>query len=96
MTNLVRPTSIPSHIPHIWPLPFHVSKADSAQVLTQTVERIIRPSDDPEPSSQVEHGLYIVRGDNVSVVGMVDEPLDESIDWTQVRGEVIGSVKHSH
>jgi U6 snRNA-associated Sm-like protein LSm8 len=40
--------------------------------------------------------LYIVRGDNVSVVGMVDEPLDESIDWTQVRGEVIGSVKHSH
>lgn len=65
------------------------------QVLSQTIERIIRPPDDPESSSEVSHGLYLIRGDNVAVVGMVDEPLDDSISWTEVRGAVIGGVKHS-
>jgi len=64
-------------------------------VLTQTQERIIRPHDDPEPSSEVAHGLYLVRGDNVVIVGLVDEELDESINWTEVRGNVIGGLKHS-
>jgi U6 snRNA-associated Sm-like protein LSm8 len=63
-------------------------------VLSSTIERVIRPVDDPEPSSQAEHGLYVVRGDNVVVCGVVDEELDKSIDWTKVRGEVIGSTKH--
>lgn len=63
-------------------------------VLNETVERIIRPADDPEPSSQVSHGLYLVRGDNITICGLVDEELDNSIDWDKVRGEVIGSTKH--
>lgn len=29
------------------------------------------------------------------MVGLVDEQLDESINWTEVRGAVIGGVKHS-
>lgn len=69
--------------------------ANSKKVLGQTSERIIRPHDDDEPSSEVQHGLYIVRGDNVTVVGLVDEELDESINWNEVRGAVIGGVKHS-
>lgn len=69
--------------------------ANVKKVLGQTTERIIRPHDDEEPSSEVEHGLYIVRGDNVTVVGLVDEELDESINWNEVRGAVIGGVKHS-
>ncbi|KAK0104675.1 hypothetical protein ONS95_004949 [Cadophora gregata] len=64
-------------------------------VLSQTIERIIRPPDDPEPSSEVPHGLYLIRGDNVAVVGLVNEELDDSIDWLQVRGAVVGGVKHS-
>jgi len=64
-------------------------------VLSQTHERIIRPLDDPEPSSEVQHGLYLIRGDNVAVVGLVDEELDESINWLEVRGAVVGGVKHS-
>ncbi|KAK2626156.1 hypothetical protein QTJ16_004418 [Diplocarpon rosae] len=64
-------------------------------VLSQTIERIIRPPDDPEPSSEVPHGLYLIRGDNVAVVGLVEEELDDSIDWLQVRGAVVGGVKHS-
>lgn len=29
------------------------------------------------------------------MVGLVDEELDDSIDWLQVRGAVVGGVKHS-
>jgi U6 snRNA-associated Sm-like protein LSm8 len=66
-----------------------------SQVLSQTIERIIRPPEDPEASSETSHGLYLIRGDNVAVVGLVDEEIDDSIDWAQVKGAVIGTVKHS-
>ncbi|CAN8098823.1 unnamed protein product [Discula destructiva] len=64
-------------------------------VLQGAVERVIRPAEDDEPSQEVPLGLYIIRGDNVCVVGLVDEPLDESINWAEVRGAAIGSTKHS-
>ena len=63
-------------------------------VLSNTIERIIRPYDDPEPSSQVSHGLYLVRGDNITICGLIDEDLDASIDWEKVRGSVIGGTYH--
>ena len=28
------------------------------------------------------------------VCGLVDEELDEKIDWAKVRGDVIGGIKH--
>jgi U6 snRNA-associated Sm-like protein LSm8 len=64
-------------------------------VLSHTIERIIRPPSDPEPSSEVEHGLYLVRGDNVAVVGLVDEEMDASINWGEVRGGVISGCKNA-
>ncbi|KAF2405295.1 Sm-like ribonucleoprotein [Trichodelitschia bisporula] len=64
-------------------------------VLQDTVERIVRPVDDPEPSSETEHGLYVIRGDTVVVCGLVDEEIDSAIDWGKVRGEVIGTTKHT-
>ncbi|KAI0189829.1 hypothetical protein EV127DRAFT_431869 [Xylaria flabelliformis] len=63
-------------------------------VLGQTVERVIRTPDDDEASTEVPLGLYIVRGDNVCVVGLVDESLDDSINWEQVKGSAIGGIKH--
>ncbi|KAL8730247.1 MAG: hypothetical protein Q9181_004731 [Wetmoreana brouardii] len=63
-------------------------------VLGQTIERIIRPPDDPEPSAEVSHGLYLIRGENVAICGLVDEELDGQIEWTQVRGSFVGGVKH--
>lgn len=63
-------------------------------VLQDTIERIIRPADDEELSMEQSHGVYVVRGDNVVMCGLVDEELDKSIDWTKVRGEVIASTKH--
>ena len=55
---------------------------------------MIRPLDDPEQSMEVPHGLYLIRGENVAVCGLMDEELDATIDWAQVRGNVIGGVKH--
>ena len=64
-------------------------------VLLDTIERIIRTPDDPEPSSQIEHGLYLIRGDNVVLCGEVDEGIDNDIDWTKVRGEVVKGTKNA-
>ena len=64
-------------------------------VLSQTIERVIRPPDDEEASAEVSHGLYLIRGENVAVCGLVDEELDAQIDWVKVRGSVVGGVKHS-
>ncbi|KLJ11218.1 hypothetical protein EMPG_13491 [Blastomyces silverae] len=63
-------------------------------VLSQTVERIIRTPDDPEPSSQVEHGLYLIRGDNVVICGEVDEEIDGGIDWAKVKGQMVKGTKN--
>ncbi|PGH07974.1 U6 snRNA-associated Sm-like protein LSm8 [Blastomyces parvus] len=63
-------------------------------VLSQTVERIIRTPDDPEPSSQVEHGLYLIRGDNVVICGEVDEEVDGGIDWAKVKGQMVKGTKN--
>lgn len=63
-------------------------------VLSQTVERIIRTPDDPEPSSEIEHGLYLIRGDNVVICGEVDQAIDSDIDWGKVKGEVIRGTKN--
>ena len=63
-------------------------------VLGQTIERVIRPPEDGEVSSEASHGLYLIRGENVAVCGLVDEEMDASIDWVKVRGSVIGGVKH--
>ncbi|KAH6619802.1 hypothetical protein B0J18DRAFT_254337 [Chaetomium sp. MPI-SDFR-AT-0129] len=63
-------------------------------VLHNTVERVIRDPDEGEPSAEVPLGLYIVRGENVCLVGLVDEALDASINWTEVKGAAIGTTKH--
>lgn len=63
-------------------------------VLSETIERIIWPEDDERESSEQEQGLYVIRGDHVVIVGLVDEETDKQIDWTEVRGETIGSTKH--
>ncbi|KAJ4418141.1 U4/U6-U5 snRNP complex subunit LSM8 [Neurospora sp. IMI 360204] len=62
--------------------------------LQRAVERVIRSPDDDEPSAEIELGTHMIRGDTVCLVGLVDEPLDASIDWTKVKGATIGTTKH--
>lgn len=64
-------------------------------VLKGAIERIIRGPDDDEPSSENPLGLYVIRGENVCVIGLVDKEVDDSIDWTSVTGAPIGGTKHT-
>ncbi|KAG1666196.1 DnaJ subfamily C member 2 [Nymphon striatum] len=41
---------------------------------------------------QVVLGLYIVRGDNIAVVGELDEDVDSRLDLTGIKAEPLGSV----
>eukprot|EP00808_Paulinella_micropora_P023203 g79882.t1 len=47
-----------------------------------------------EPIKQVPLGLYIIRGDNVAVVGEVDEDMDSAIDRGKLRAEPLKPVVH--
>ncbi|KAI5814978.1 hypothetical protein BZA77DRAFT_317257 [Pyronema omphalodes] len=64
-------------------------------ILSSTVERIFSPPDSEEQSQEVEHGLYLIRGDNVAVCGLVDEEREGGIDWTMLKAQPLGGVKHS-
>lgn len=64
------------------------------QALSNTHERVIQTPDSGEPSVEVPLGLYLVRGDNVCTVGLVDEKLDGEINWSEVKGAAIGGIKH--
>ncbi|KAF2209674.1 hypothetical protein CERZMDRAFT_46629 [Cercospora zeae-maydis SCOH1-5] len=62
--------------------------------LENCVERIIKSPEDDEDSEEEARGLFMVRGDNVVVCGLVDEELDGKIDWSKVKGSEIGGTKH--
>jgi U6 snRNA-associated Sm-like protein LSm8 len=64
-------------------------------ILSSTIERIFSTPDSEEPSQEVEHGLYVIRGDNVAICGLVDEEADNEIDWTAVKAYPLGGMKHS-
>jgi len=42
----------------------------------------------------VDLGLYVVRGDNIAVIGEVDTELDEKIDFAQVRANPLPPLVH--
>ncbi|XP_077540671.1 U6 snRNA-associated Sm-like protein LSm8 [Haemaphysalis longicornis] len=65
----------------------------------QTINLILDESHERVYSSdhgveQVPLGLYIVRGDNVVVVGQVDEELDMHLDLANTRAEPLNAVVH--
>ncbi|XP_014677696.1 PREDICTED: U6 snRNA-associated Sm-like protein LSm8 [Priapulus caudatus] len=43
---------------------------------------------------QIVLGLYIVRGDNVAVVGEIDEDADKQLDLSTIKAEPLSSVAH--
>ena len=43
---------------------------------------------------QVVLGLYIIRGDNVALIGEVDEDKDSSIDLGEVRANPLKALMH--
>uniref|UniRef100_A0A8C2TP19 U6 snRNA-associated Sm-like protein LSm8 n=2 Tax=Coturnix japonica TaxID=93934 RepID=A0A8C2TP19_COTJA len=60
-------------------------------ILDESHERVFSSSQGVE---QVVLGLYIVRGDNVAVIGEIDEETDSALDLGNIRAEPLGSVVH--
>ena len=42
----------------------------------------------------IELGLFVIRGDNVSIVGEIDLEMEASVDLRVVRGQQIAPVRH--
>jgi len=42
---------------------------------------------------QVLLGLYIIRGDNVALIGEIDEELDKNIDLSRIRADPLSAAK---
>ncbi|KAJ2675219.1 hypothetical protein GGI25_004059 [Coemansia spiralis] len=42
----------------------------------------------------VDLGLYLIRGDNIAVVGLVDEEADAAMDYETIRGAPLQPIRH--
>ncbi len=60
-------------------------------ILDDTHERVFSVNAGVE---QVVLGLHIVRGDNIAVIGEIDEEVDKRWDLSSVRAEPIVSIVH--
>ena len=59
-------------------------------ILDDSHERVFSTTDGVE---QVLLGLYIIRGDNVALIGEIDEELDKNIDFAGIRADPLSLVK---
>nr|AFK43174.1 unknown [Lotus japonicus] len=60
-------------------------------ILDESHERVFSTK---EGVQQIVLGLYIIRGDNISVVGELDLDLDRSLDMTKLRAHPLKPVIH--
>jgi len=61
-------------------------------ILDETHERVYSSSQGVE---QVVLGLHIVRGDNICVIGEIDEDLDQRLDLNNIKADPINPIPHS-
>ena len=59
-------------------------------ILDDSHERVFSATDGVE---QVLLGLYIIRGDNVALIGEIDEELDKNIDFSRIRADPLPASK---
>lgn len=59
-------------------------------ILEDSHERVFSSTDGVE---QHPLGLYIIRGDNVALIGEIDEELDRNIDFAHIRADPIRPAK---
>ena len=60
-------------------------------VLEDTHERVYSKS---QGVDVVPLGLYIIRGDNISVIGEIDDEVDKQIDFSAIKAEPPNSITH--
>ncbi|CAF1332833.1 unnamed protein product [Adineta steineri] len=59
-------------------------------ILDDSHERVFSATDGVE---QVLLGLYIIRGDNVALIGEIDEELEKNIDFSSIHADPLRAVK---
>lgn len=62
-------------------------------ILDESHERVYSSSMGVE---QIVLGLYIIRGDNVAVIGEIDEDVDKNLDLANIKAEPLAPVVHWH
>lgn len=60
-------------------------------ILDESHERVFSSINGIE---QVVLGLHIIRGDNIAVIGQINETIDSRLDFSSIRGEPLGPVVH--
>ncbi|KAL5480998.1 LSM8 [Sanghuangporus sanghuang] len=60
-------------------------------VLSEAVERIYSMDEGVE---EVPLGLYLVKGDQILLIGELDEALDKAVDLSTVRAEPIAPIRY--
>ncbi|XP_072025563.1 U6 snRNA-associated Sm-like protein LSm8 [Amphiura filiformis] len=60
-------------------------------ILDESHERVYNSVSGVE---QVVLGLYIIRGDNIAIIGEVDEDTDSALDLANIKAEPLNPVTH--
>lgn len=60
-------------------------------ILDESHERVFSTTTGIE---QVVLGLHIIRGDNIAIIGQIDESIDSRLDLQAIRSEPLGPVVH--
>eukprot|EP00968_Pinguiococcus_pyrenoidosus_P007101 scaffold470_cov257-Pinguiococcus_pyrenoidosus.AAC.16 len=60
-------------------------------ILENCHERIFAPDEGVE---EVPLGLYIIRGDNVAVIGELDEAMSQALDLSAIRAQPLKPLVH--
>ena len=68
------------------------SDAVGSIILASCVERIFSPDEGVE---EVPLGLYVLRGDSICLVGLVDAEKDKAVDLATIRAEPIPETRHT-
>ncbi|CAF0758798.1 unnamed protein product [Adineta steineri] len=59
-------------------------------ILDDSHERVFSTTEGVE---QILLGLYIIRGDNVALIGEIDEELEKNIDFSSIHADPLRAVK---
>jgi U6 snRNA-associated Sm-like protein LSm8 len=60
-------------------------------IIDESHERVYSTTSGVE---QVMLGLHIIRGDNVAIVGLIDDELDNRLNLANIKAEPLNSVAH--
>ena len=60
-------------------------------VLSKCTERLFSKSHGVDTQ---QHGLYLVRGDNVATLGEIDPEIDEAVEWDQVAAAPLREIRY--